>query len=207
MEDRLDRFPALGAMGWIEHAFTTRACTASAMRHALDEDLLAALPIRGRAWRFGEQVHGAGVSVVGAGSPRVTPGIDALCTNEAGVVLGVSVADCCAVFVVDQGRRAIGLAHSGRRGTEMNVLGALVGEMGRAYGSRPRDMVVQLGPCIRPPHYDVDFAATIRRQAGELGVVACHDCGVCTASRLDRYYSYRAEKGNTGRMVAALGIL
>ncbi len=207
MEERLDCFPALEALGWVEHAFTTRGCTQAAVRHGTDEGLLESLPIRGRVWRFGEQVHGAGVAVVGAGSPRVTPGVDALCTREAGVVLGVSVADCCAVFVVDAARRAIGLAHSGRRGTEMNILAALVGEMGRAFGSRAREMVVQLGPCIRPPYYEVDFAAAIRRQAEALGVAACHDCGACTASRLDRYYSYRAEKGMTGRMVAALGIL
>ncbi|HPA21500.1 MAG TPA: laccase domain-containing protein [Verrucomicrobiae bacterium] len=207
MEEKLELFPALQAAGWIQHVFTTRGCTPALVRHAGEEALLAALPIAGREWRFAEQVHGNGVALVGRSSPRVTPGVDALCTGEAGVVLGVSVADCCAVFVVDAARRAIGLAHSGRRGTELNVLGALVGEMGRAFGTRPGDVLVQLSPCIRPPHYDVDFAAMIRRQAEELGVAACHDCGVCTASRLDRYYSYRAEKGNTGRMLAALGIL
>lgn len=207
MGDELDFFPALGAVGWIEHAFTTRASSAVPGRHADDGSVLGGLPMRGRHWRFGEQVHGSAVAVVGVGSVRVTPGVDALCTDEAGVVLGVSVADCCAVFVVDRARRAIGLAHSGRRGTERNVLGELFVAMGAAFGSDPRDMLVQLGPCIRPPHYEVDFAATIRGQAEALGVAECHDCGVCTASRLDRYYSYRLEKGRTGRMVAALAIL
>jgi copper oxidase (laccase) domain-containing protein len=66
--------------------------------------------------------------------------------------------------------------------------------------------VVQLSPCIRPPHYEIDFAAEIVRQCRELGVTAVHDCGVCTACDLARYYSYRAEKGRTGRMLAFLAL-
>ena len=33
-----------------------------------------------------------------------------------------------------------------------------------------------------------------------------HDSGVCTACDLKRYYSYRAEKGQTGRMLALLAL-
>ena len=73
-------------------------------------------------------------------------------------------------------------------------------------GSRASDLVLQLGPCIRPPHYEIDFAAEILRQSRELGVTAVHDSGVCTACDLERYYSYRAEKGRTGRMLAFLAL-
>lgn len=207
MEDQFDRFPALAGVKWIEHIFTTRDCTPVPVRHAAEGELLARLPLVGREWRFCEQVHGSGAAVVGVGTPRVSAGVDAVCTREAGVLLGVSVADCCAVFVVDVVRRVIGLAHSGRSGTESNILGALVETMGRSFQSETRDLLVQLSPCIRPPHYEVDFAARIRGQAHALGIAAVYDCGVCTASRLDRYYSYRAEKGQTGRMLAAIGIL
>ena len=41
----------------------------------------------------------------------------------------------------------------------------------------------------------------------DLGVTAVHDCDVCTACDLNRYYSYRAEKGRTGRMLAFLALL
>jgi hypothetical protein len=34
-----------------------------------------------------------------------------------------------------------------------------------------------------------------------------HDAGACTACDIDRYYSYRAEKGKTGRMLALLGLV
>ncbi len=76
--------------------------------------------------------------------------------------------------------------------------------MGKAFGSVPADLVVQLSPCIRPPHYEIDFAAEIVRQCREAGVTAVHDCNICTACDLNRYYSYRAEKGRTGRMLALL---
>ncbi|PYL69986.1 MAG: hypothetical protein DMF22_10430, partial [Verrucomicrobia bacterium] len=63
-----------------------------------------------------------------------------------------------------------------------------------------------LSPCIRPPHYELDFAAEIVRQCRALGVKEIHDPAVCTACDLDCYYSYRAEKGKTGRMLALLGL-
>jgi len=39
-----------------------------------------------------------------------------------------------------------------------------------------------------------------------LGIQKIYDCSICTACDLDRYYSYRAEKGRTGRMLAVLGL-
>ncbi|MDC0321669.1 laccase domain-containing protein, partial [Akkermansiaceae bacterium] len=69
------------------------------------------------------------------------------------------------------------------------------------------DLVAVLGPCIRPPYYEVDFAKIIRDQAIRSGVLPenFHDCALCTASDLKRFYSYRREKGNTGRHLALLG--
>lgn len=80
--------------------------------------------------------------------------------------------------------------------------------MRRAFSTESADLVVHLGPCIRPPAYKVDFAAQILVQAAELGIPAeqIFDCGTCTAQGLDRYYSYRMEMGKTGRMLALFGI-
>ena len=55
-------------------------------------------------------------------------------------------------------------------------------------------------------HYEVDFAAEIIRQCRALGVQQIYDPGMCTACNLGRYYSYRAERGKTGRMLAVLGL-
>ena len=74
------------------------------------------------------------------------------------------------------------------------------------FGTNPANVVVQLSPCIHPPHYEIDFAAEIVRQCRALAVKEIHDTGVYTACDLNRYYSYRAEKGKTGRMLAVLGL-
>jgi copper oxidase (laccase) domain-containing protein len=155
-----------------------------------------------------EQVHGAGVAVVplGLGSRRIA-GVDALVTADPGVLLGIHVADCGAIFFVDARSGALGLAHSGKKGTEANILAATVARMATQFGSRPADLWVALAPCIRPPAYEIDFAAEIGRQALAAGVPAAQFCdsGQCTASDPERFYSYRLEMGKTGRMLALLG--
>src|SRR5207244_6150950 len=125
-------------------------------------------------------------------------------TNQRGIVLCVYVADCCAVYIVDPKTPAIGLVHSGRKGTELDIVTKAISQMMDRFGSNPTNMIVQLSSCIRPPHYEVDFASEIIRQCRALGVSKVHDSGVCTACNLPRYYSLRDEKGKTGRMLALL---
>ena len=67
--------------------------------------------------------------------------------------------------------------------------------MEERFDSKAPDLIVQLSPCIRPPHYEVDFAAEIVRQCRDAGVENVNDCNICTACDLQHYYSYRAEKG------------
>jgi len=131
---------------------------------------------------------------------------DGIITNQPGVALGIYVADCCGVYIVDPTTPAIGLVHSGRKGTEFGVVTDAIRQMIERFGSNPADIIVQLSPCIRPPCYEVDFASEIIRQCRALGVQQIHDCGICTACDLGRYYSYRAEKGKTGRMLAVLAL-
>ena len=153
-----------------------------------------------------DQVHGAEIAVITTSSPLLTHGVDGLITNE-NLLLGIHVADCGALYLLDRETGAIGLLHSGKNGTELNITGKAVREMSLNFGTRPANLVVVLAPCIRPPHYEIDFAATIREQALAAGVLEenYHDCGLCTASDLNRFYSYRIEKGNTGRLLALLG--
>jgi Uncharacterized conserved protein len=96
--------------------------------------------------------------------------------------------------------------HSGRKGTELGVVTNAIRQMIERFGSDPANMVVQLSPCIRPPHYEINFAAAIIQQCRALDVQHIHDSGTCTACDLDRYYSYRAEKGKTGRMLAVIAL-
>jgi copper oxidase (laccase) domain-containing protein len=167
---------------------------------------------RSRCWPLftAEQVHGNNIAVSDSCSRgpvgREFPACDGIITNQRGVALGIYVADCCAVYIVDPKTPAIGLVHSGRKGTELGVVTNAIRQMIERFGSDPASMMVQLSPCIRPPHYEVDFVAEISAQCRTLGVQHIHDSGTCTACDLGRYYSYRAEKGKTGRMLAVLGL-
>jgi copper oxidase (laccase) domain-containing protein len=127
-------------------------------------------------------------------------------TNLPGQLLAIYVADCAAIYLADPVTRAIALLHSGKKGTEGNILGEAVVQMTELYGTRPSDLVCVVSPCIRPPDYEIDFAATIRDQASELGIAQFHDSCQNTAADLSAHYSYRIEKGQTGRMLALLAL-
>ena len=153
-----------------------------------------------------KQVHGNTVAVLKQAATQEVPDTDGLVTNVPGMSLGIYVADCCAVYLVDPVKRAIGLLHSGKKGTEFAISTRAVETMMREYGSNPADMVAQLSPCIRVPDYEIDFAGEINRQLLAAGVGRVADCGANTASDLERYYSYRVEKGRTGRLLALLSM-
>ena len=155
-----------------------------------------------------QQIHGNRIGIVDVRVDKdmCFEGCDGLITDRRDIALGIYVADCCAVYLVDPVRRVIGLVHSGKKGTELGIVPKALGTMSAKFGSRMSDVVVQLSPCIRPPHYEIDFAGEIVRQCRDLGVTTVHDCGVCTACDLARYYSYRAEKGRTGRMLAFMAL-
>lgn len=157
-----------------------------------------------------EQIHGAEVAIVRENdSTRLWPGVDGLITPDPDVLLGIYVADCGAVYVVDPVKHVLGLLHSGKKGTEKNITGKAITLMQTTFGSDPYDLHVVLAPCIRPPAYEVDFASQIRAQVLDVGVPQeqFQDSGICTSSNLQQYYSYRLEKGATGRMLALLGRL
>src|SRR5690606_6124672 len=124
-----------------------------------------------------------------------------------GQFLGIYVADCGAVFIADPVKRACGIVHSGKKGSELGIAGEAIAAMKANYGSDPSDLTVQIAPCIRPPAYEIDFAARIVDSCIASGVPASqiHDCGICTTSDPERYYSYRMELGKTGRLFGVIG--
>ncbi len=156
-----------------------------------------------------EQVHGSNIAVVTACDAHKTwSGVDGLMTSDASLLLGIHVADCGAVYLYDPVRGAVALLHSGKKGTESNITGEAIELMQVKYDSSPADIRVVLSPCIKPPFYEVDFGADIRQQALEAGILEKHyvDAHICTANNVRDYYSYRLEKGKTGRMLALLGV-
>jgi copper oxidase (laccase) domain-containing protein len=213
----IEQFPALSATDVFRHAFIKRVPgivvshdKAEALRRleAIHQRIRRSLGMGDWPLLTAEQVHGNKIAIVES-SVEVDQhfaGTDGFITNQRGIALGVHVADCCAVYIVDPGTPAIGLVHSGRKGTELDIVGSAIEQMRTKLGSNASDLVIQLSPCIRPPHYEIDFAAEIVEQCRARGVRQIRDSGVCTACDLDEYYSYRAEKGKTGRMLALLGL-
>jgi len=213
----IQRFPALDATGICLSAFVRRIPGID-VRHDKTEALRRLDATHGQVRRAlgagdwplltAEQVHGNDVVVVDEEktADEQFPGCDGLITNQRGLLLGIHVADCCAVYLVDPVTPVIALVHSGRKGSELNIAGRTLEKMAERFGTEPGNVIAQLSPCIRPPHYEVDFAAQVAAQCREQGVRSIHDEGENTASDLEQFYSYRMEKGKTGRMLALLGI-
>ena len=211
-------FPLLEALPAFEHRFTLRHPTieVDAERAEVVERLWAWHRSQAEEMGFSpnelciaEQVHGKGVAVVSAIQKGPIPAVDGIITATPGLIIGIYVADCGAIYLADPKTGACGVLHSGKKGSELGIAADGILLMGEHFGSRPEDIRVQLAPCIRPPAYEVDFASQIRESCLAAGILPEHyaDCGICTSTDLSRYYSYRIEKGRTGRMLALLGRL
>ncbi len=215
-----EQFPALSAIEICRHVFTQRIpgidvshdkAEALSRLDAAHREIRRAIGIGDWPLFTAQQIHGNKVGVIDNCSRgpvgREFRGCDGIITNHRGIMLGVYVADCCAVYIIDPKTPAIGLVHSGRKGTELGVITNAITQMVERFRSNPAELIVQLSPCIRPPHYEIDFAANIAEQCRALGVRQIHDSGICTACHVDLYYSYRVEKGKTGRMLALLALV
>ena len=209
-------FPSLQSLEGFAHAFTLRhpdidvkVDREEALRRleAWHHEVVAELGFPVSRLATACQVHGKGIAVIDSPTGAPLANMDGLVSNQPGIMIGIYVADCCAVYLADPVTGAFGVLHSGKKGTEQNITGEAITLMQERFGTKPENLVVQLSPCIRPPVYEVDFAADIREQARVAGVPASnvHDDGTCTSSDPDRFYSYRMEKGKTGRMLALLG--
>lgn len=196
-------FPELDQLG-VHHCFTLR----QDRLEPLVSNVAGVLALHGFDFRLivqAEQTHGSGVAQADRSHHGKTiPMVDALVTNDPTVTLVVRVADCGPVYFYDPIHRAIGLAHSGKKGTALNITQATLNALREHFGSRPEDLVAVLGPCIHPPDYDIDFPAQIAEQMQAAGVRKFRDCQMNTAADLGRFYSYRKELGKTGRHFAAL---
>lgn len=81
--------------------------------------------------------------------------VDGLITNERGIILATFYADCVPLFVVDPVNRAIGLSHSGWRGTVGKMGKVTLDKMREAYGTRPEEVRVAIAPSICQNCYEV----------------------------------------------------
>ncbi len=152
-----------------------------------------------------EQPHGNLVARADVPVEQI-PGVDALITDIPGLPLLIRCADCAPVFLVDPATPAIGLIHSGKKGALANIAGNTIAAMQRDFATDPVNLIACIGPSIGPCHYDLDLWTLIENQLRAAGLRDIHNPRTCTACHLDRYFSYRAEKGQTGRMFALLSL-
>ena len=202
-----ETFQPLLELAFVRHAFTLRTSEDTKADHYL-ERVLHSLGFS--QFATAEQIHGNGVEVVNDSSGQLHsftfPGVDGLATRAVDLPLVIRCADCAGVFVVDRATPAIALVHSGKRGTLANVIGNTMATMRETFGTDPRQCVAVISPSIGPCHYEMDIWSGIEQQLRDAGVGEIHNPRVCTACHLDRYFSYRAEHGHTGRMFAVLAL-
>ena len=160
-------------------------------------------------------------------------GIDALMTNVPGVCIGVRTADCIPLLLYDPQHRAACAIHAGWRGTVARLTEKAVCAMTATYGTRPSDLIAQIGPGIsldsfevgqevydafaaagfdmptiskRYAKWHIDLPECNRRQLTDSGLRADRItlCGICTYKAYDTFFSARRLGINTGRIFTGI---
>ena len=182
------QFKNLSATGIVKHGFSTRKGGVSTgifssmnlnFKRGDDPDavmenyrrMAAALNMRVDDMVLSDQTHTTNVRVIteedrgkGILRPQDYSDVDGMITNVPGIVLVTSYADCVPLYFVDPVRKAIGLSHSGWKGTVGHIGQKTVWKMHEVYGSEPKDIVAAIGPSICQSCYEVsdDVAEAFR---------------------------------------------
>lgn len=168
--------PVLAAIPNLAHAFTSTTLNLSlsfgpgAERAAEDRRAVcSALRLDPDRLVSGRQVHGvtvAGVERDGSAGPRVIADTDGLVTTVRGVPLLALSADCPLIVAVDAAAGALGLAHSGWRGSVAGMPVKLVEALVAGCGASAERLTVVVSPCAGPGAYEIrDDVRTLLAQA------------------------------------------
>ena len=200
--------PELADEPGLVHGFSTVAVGSVGLRHASDRDavfasrraFLKALGLDGMGLTTVGSVHGAGVARVETPVSSVDD-VDALITDQPGIVLFATYADCYPIVLWDPVGHVAGLVHAGWRGTAAGVATAAVEFMRKEFGAE--HIKAGIGPGICGRCYEVgpevaqlfderfvapgrddrsllDLAAANRAQLETAGAEAVYDIGICT---------------------------
>lgn len=105
---------------------------------------------------FTNQTHATNIAVAGEKDRgRRFLETDGLVSNTPGVCLVTFYADCVPLYFLDPVKRAVGLSHSGWRGTVNKMGKKTVEKMTEIFGSRPSDIIAGIGPSICQDCYEV----------------------------------------------------
>ncbi|MBA4336911.1 hypothetical protein C0416_04035 [bacterium] len=176
-----------------------------------------------------EQIHEDKIFYADKPASGEIAGHDAAITDKKGIFLLVQIADCQAVSIKDTKLNVIANIHNGWRGSAKNIVGKTIREMAKKFGSNPADLHVTISPSLGPccskfsdPHNElpehlhkyilknnhVDFWKATFDQCLSEGVLRrnINTNGTCTVCSSDKYFSYRADKGDTGRNAVVIWI-
>ena len=172
-------YPLLENTGIVNHGFSTRlggvstGCFSS-MNISLtrgddpeavkkNRELIAqAIGVEVADFTYTQQTHTTNVRYVGKEDQgkgiicqRDYTDVDGMITNEPGVVLATFYADCVPLYFVDPVHHAIGLSHSGWRGTVERMGAVTIQKMTQHFGTDPKDLLCAIGPSICQSCYEV----------------------------------------------------
>lgn len=179
---------------------------------------------------FSHQIHGAQILIVN--QPGDYPGFDAQITNKKNICLAVSIADCTPILIYDAKNEAIAAIHAGWKGTVANIVSDTLAAMNQNYGTIGEHCFAYIGTCIsfenfevnadvadhflpqfkrfdtQKNKYFVDLKAANKAQLKAFGLPEdqIEISEFCTVKNNNLFFSHRFEKGNTGRMLAGIGM-
>lgn len=103
---------------------------------------------------FSNQVHGTNIQIIDDKLltdnvyGRLSDGVDGLVTNIKNITLVTFYADCVPIFFLDKGKKVVGLAHAGWRGTVKGIACKMIDVLIEKFNSRFEDILVGIGPSI-----------------------------------------------------------
>ncbi len=181
------------------------------------------------------QVHGTDILVIDTPNPDFAHFLrlecDGIMTNQPGVMIGVCVADCIPILLLDPEKRVAAALHAGWKGTAGEIGRKGVEAMVAIFDSRPGDILAAVGPGIGSCCYEVDapvkdafrknkgwemfaresgkgkwrldLAAANYRQLTAAGLAEANieTTPFCVCCEHDLFFSYRRESGETGRQM------
>ncbi|MGN0380278.1 MAG: peptidoglycan editing factor PgeF [Suilimivivens sp.] len=186
-------FPLLEKTGMVRHLFSTRiggvsegiyssmnlSYTRGDRKEAVDEnfsriaDVFQSVPDKIVCSRQTHTTNVRRVTKKDLGKGVVRPldyeDVDGLITDIPGIILATFYADCVPLYFVDVKNRAIGLSHSGWRGTVNRMGDATLQAMKDAFGTSSEDVIAAIGPSICQDCYEVgeEVAASFRESFPE----------------------------------------
>ena len=174
------------------------------------------------------QVHGSKVALAN-GDLSNKPEADALVGFEGDTLLGVMVADCVPILMTKRNGKAFGCVHAGWRGTAQGIASKALQYLANVAQCGAEEVLISIGPSIGPCCYEVDppvvsalnssysggnletrhvdLQEINRRQLLAAGVsdVQIEIIRTCTSCALDKCFSFRRDRGQTGRMMGFIG--